>query len=142
MSADKHRRLALEIAYLRLAGREHGLALNVKWARGITDLLRRMIAAGDLDQRRMPSGGRKTITTVFATTQGQAKLHAALERHGETFGLVTGLARIEPVRVRKEVRRRQALTPAERRANAQRIQAAQAARSARFAALGGQRTTA
>ena len=141
MSADKHRRLGLEVAYLRLAAREHGLPLNVKWARGITDLLRRMIAAGDLDQRRMPAGGRKTVTTVFATAQGLAKLQEALARHGAEFGPVSGLGRIEPVRVRKEVRRRQALTPAERRANAQRIAAAQTARFARLAALRDQAST-
>lgn len=115
MSADKHRRLALEVAYLRLAGREHGLALNIKWARGITDVLRAMIAAGDLDQRRVPMGGRKTVTTVYATAQGSAKLAAALARHGEAFGPVAGLSRIEPVRQRKEVRRRQEMTPRQRR---------------------------
>ncbi len=48
MSSDKHRRLALEVAYLRLASREGGLAVNVKWARGMTPVLEAMIDAGDL----------------------------------------------------------------------------------------------
>lgn len=127
MSADKHRRLAIEIAYLRLATREYGMSLNVKWARGITTVIRDMIAGGDIVQRRIPMGGRKTVTTMFATEQGRGKLDAALVRHGKAFGPVTGLDRIEPVRVRKEVRQRQAITPTQRRADRQRRQAVAAA---------------
>lgn len=121
MSADKHRRLALEVAYLRLASRETGLSLNVKWARGITDVLRTMIANGDLVQRRTPVTQRRTITQVYATDAGRAKLASALDRFGPEFGPVSGLSRIEPVRLRKEVRRARTRTPEEARARQMRI---------------------
>ncbi len=127
MSSDKHRRLALEVAYLRLACREGGLAVNVKWARGMTRVLDGMIAAGDLVRDRVNTGQRKRVTTLQASPQGAAKLAHALARHGDAFGPTAALGRIEPVRIRKEVRRRNAIAPAERRVRQDRLRARQQA---------------
>ncbi len=119
MSADKHRRLALEVAYLRLASRETGISLNIKWGWGITPLIERMIDAGDLVRRRVSMGGRKNVTCVYATAQGLAKMTQALTRFGSGFGPISGLGRIEPVRLRKDVVRLRARPPEQIRAQAQ-----------------------
>ncbi len=136
MSSDKHRRLGLEIAYLRLASREGGLAVNVKWARGMTRVLDGMIAAGDLVRERVNTGQRKRVTTLQTSPQGAAKLAHALARHGDAFGPIGALGRIEPVRIRKEVRRRNAVTPTERRLHQDRLHARQQAIEALAAGRG------
>lgn len=116
MSADKHRNLAIRTAYLRLASREGGLGLNVKWARKLTPLLKRMADDGLVTLRR--TGGRpgsKSVTTAFATSAGEAALSAALVRFGDSFGPPSAIDRIEPARETKEMRRKR-MTPPSREA--------------------------
>jgi hypothetical protein len=109
MSADKHRNLALKIAYLRLASGDFGLPLNVKHARKLTPLLQSMADDKLVVLRRV--GGRlggKSVTTAYATDAGRTALEGALKRFGPDFGPVSGLERIEPVCEPKDVRRRKA----------------------------------
>jgi hypothetical protein len=141
MSADKHRRLAIDVAYLRLAAGGHdpenplGFSVNIKWGRALTPEIQDLIAKGDVVLQRSGGGGRcnttgrkrtsKRVTMVVATAQGRARLAATLQRHGADFGPVAKLARIEPVRIRKEDRRKAAskADPVARRAARARLEA-------------------
>lgn len=128
MSADKHRSLAIRVAYLRLASRDGGLALNIKWARKLTRFLKRMVDEGEITLRREGCGGRKSATVAYATSKGLARLEEAVRRFGPDFGPTSATGRIEPVCERKEHRRDKIISPEDRRARAK-VDAARRARS-------------
>lgn len=98
MSADKHKRLVIEVAYLRLATRDCGMATNIKWTRARTRLLDKMAARGLIVFRTVRHFARKTVTTAFATPAGHELLAASLRRFGDDFGPVSAISRIEPAR--------------------------------------------
>lgn len=119
MSADKHKGLAVDTAYLRLAAADFGLTVNVKWARAYTPELRALVERGDLEIQRLGGGrgkhGCKRVTTLFITDQGRFRLEGIIARHGPEFGPRSILDRVEPVRVRKDERRRRMGNGRERR---------------------------
>lgn len=94
-------RLALEaiVAYLRLAVREGGLPLDVPGGRAYTQDLRALVERGDLAIMRAARGANRP-DILYTTAQGVDRLADLLERHGEDFGPVSVLGRIENVRGR------------------------------------------
>lgn len=98
MSADKRKSLQIETAYLRLATRDIGMGTNNKWMRARTKFLDKMAERGLVVFRTVNTGGRKTVTTAFATPAGHARLAETLARLGEGYGPVSAIGRIEPAR--------------------------------------------
>lgn len=98
MSADKRKSLVIETAYLRLACRESGMATNIKWARARTKFLDKMAERGLITYRTVGAGGRKTVTTAFATPSGHARLAETLARFGDAYGPESAIRKIEPLR--------------------------------------------
>lgn len=111
MSADKHKNLAVRVAYLRLASMDGGLALNIKWARKLTSFLMRMIDDGEITLRRTACCGRKNVTVAYATEIGKARLEAEMKRFGPQFGPITAIGKVEPVRESKAMRRARRMPP-------------------------------
>lgn len=98
MSADKRKSLQIETAYLRLACRESGMATNVMWARARTKFLDKMAERGLITYKTVGFGGRKTVTTAFATPAGHTRLAETLKRFGPEYGQPAAISRIEPAR--------------------------------------------
>lgn len=98
MSADKRKSLQIETAYLRLAARDCGMGTNNKWMRGRTKFLDDMAKRGLITYRTVGAGGRKTVTTAFATPAGHARLAETLKRFGPDYGPPSAIDRIEPLR--------------------------------------------
>lgn len=89
MSADKHRGKGLEIdaAYLALASREWGLAVNRTHAFVLTDRLQALAKAGLVRSRRIgPS--RSRTTTFHVTEPGAVHLAGLRRRFGDDFGRI------------------------------------------------------
>lgn len=121
MSADKHRNLAIRTGYLRAAS--SGLGLNNKWMRKLTPFLKGMIRDGEIVLRREGAGGSKNVTVAHITEIGTARLAATLKRFGPDFGPISSIDRVEPVSLPKNVRRKNKMSPEDRRAAAKALAA-------------------
>ncbi len=97
----KDAKFALEVmtAYLRLASRDGGLALDVPGGRAYTRDLRETVERGDLAIMRAARGSKRP-DVVHATPQGIDRLASILARYGEDFGPVSVLGNVENVRGR------------------------------------------
>lgn len=137
MSSDKHKGLATRAAYLRRAATEGGLGLNVKWAARLTPFLKKMADEGEIVLRRVGSDGRggKAVTCAFATAAGIARLADLEKRFGEGFGTAGDIARVEPMRETKDMRRKRRVEPEVVRAKARKAKASRLANLTRALAL-------
>ncbi len=99
MTDDPRKLLETTVAYLRLAVREGGLALDVPGGRAYTRDLRALVERGDLVMLR-PARGSARPTVLHASPRGIDRLAGVLERYGEDFGPVAVLGHVENVRGR------------------------------------------
>lgn len=97
--SGKPRGLRIRAAYLRLAGREGGLGLNIKWAPKLTGVLKSMMKTGDVVLRREGYGGRKNVTVAYLTDQGRTRLAELNAKYGPDFGCRADIDSLDTRRV-------------------------------------------